>query len=203
MLPLAAMMVVVAFMSRANANWAAPLYVSATVLVAAWLAERGRTRVLALAVALHLGAAAVMAGYHDLARLAGIELSGRSDPFKRLLGWRSLGDGIAQALARHPGAVLLMEDRMDLATLIHAAGPAAWAKWNPSGRIRDHWDLTANADRFPDARFVLATPNPDPVEILSRFARVTPLGTAGARLYRDVDRTHRLFLLEGFKRYGG
>jgi hypothetical protein len=202
MLPLAAMMVVVAFLSRANANWAAPLYVSATVLVAAWLIERGRAGVLALAVALHLAAAGLMAGYHDFARLVGIELSGRSDPFKRLLGWRALGDGVARVLARHPGAILLMEDRMDLATLIHVAGPQAWAKWNPGSRIRDHWDLTANADRFPGARFVLATPNANPADILSRFERVTLLGTAGARVYPDVDRTHHLFLLEGFKGYG-
>jgi 4-amino-4-deoxy-L-arabinose transferase-like glycosyltransferase len=203
MLPLAAMMVVVAFLSRANANWAAPLYVSATVLVAAWLVERGRSGLMALAVALHLAAAGLMAGYHDLARIAGIELSGRSDPFKRLLGWRTLGDGVARVLARHPGAVLLMEDRMGLATMIHVAGPQAWAKWNPGGRIRDHWDLTANADRFPGASFMLATPNANPVDILSRFESVTPLGTAGTRLYCDVDRTHHLFLLEGFKGYGG
>jgi hypothetical protein len=28
------------------------------------------------------------------------------------------------------------------------------------------------------------------------------LGTAGRPLYRDVDRTHHLFLLEGFQGYG-
>jgi 4-amino-4-deoxy-L-arabinose transferase-like glycosyltransferase len=202
MAPLAAMMVVVAFLSRANANWSAPLYVSATVLVAAWAVEHGRARLLGAAVALHLAAAGVMAGYHDLARIAGIELGNRSDPFKRLLGWRPLGADLARALARHPGAVLLMEDRMDLAAMIYWARPAAWAKWNPSGRIRDHWDLTADLARHGGVPVLLATRNPRPDDVLQRFAGVTPLGTAGGKVYRDLDRTHHLFLLEGFKGYG-
>ena len=50
------LMVVVAFLSRANANWAAPLYVSATVLVVAWAVERKRTWLLGLSVAIHLAA---------------------------------------------------------------------------------------------------------------------------------------------------
>jgi 4-amino-4-deoxy-L-arabinose transferase-like glycosyltransferase len=202
-LPLAAMMLVVAFLSRANANWAAPLYVSASILAAAWLVARGRAWLLATAVALHLAAAGVMAFYHPLARLAGIELSGRTDPFKRLLGWRDLGAKVSRVLEAHPEAMLLMEDRMDLATVIHGARATRWAKWNPSLRIRDHWDLTANAARFPQATFLLVTPTAQPDDILSRFETVTPLGTAGGKVYRDLDRTHHLFLLEGFKGYGG
>ena len=200
-LPLALMMVVVAFLSRANANWAAPLYVSATVLVVAWAVERARVALLAVAMAMHLAAAVVMADYHRFARLAGIELSARTDPFKRLEGWRSLGGDVARELARHPGAVLLMEDRMDLATMIYWARPAAWAKWNPSGRVRDHWDLTADLRDRAGATVLLATPTAKPDDITSRFAKATPLGTAGRPLYRDVDRTHHLFLLEGFKGY--
>jgi 4-amino-4-deoxy-L-arabinose transferase-like glycosyltransferase len=199
--PLGLMMIVVAFLSRANANWAAPLYVSATVLVAAWAIERGRARLLGVAVAIHLVAAGLMAGYHDLARLAGIELSSSTDPFKRLLGWRPLGSDVGRALGRHPGAVLLMEDRMDLATMIYWARPQAWAKWNPSGRIRDHWDLTADLLHQPDASFLLVTPNPKPDDITQRFAKATPLGLAGGKVYRDLDRTHHLFLLEGFRGY--
>lgn len=202
LLPLGATMVVVAFLSRANANWSAPLYVSATVLVVAWAIERGRTWLLGLAVAIHLVAAGVAANYHDLARIVGVELGNRTDPFKRLIGWRALGAAAGNVIDRHPGAVLLMEDRMDLAAMIYWARPRAWAKWSPSGRIRDHWDLTANLDRMPDARFVLVTPNPRPDDILSRFDKVTQLGTAGGRVYRDLDRTHHLFLLEGFKGYG-
>ncbi len=200
--PLGAMMIVVAFLSRANANWAAPLYVSATVLVAAWAIERNRAWLLGLAVAIHLAVAGAMAGYHDAVRLAGVELSGRTDPFKRLLGWRSLGQDVAKVLSAHPKAVLLMEDRMDLATMIYGTKARAWAKWNPSGRIRDHWDLTADLARTPAAAFLLVTPNPKPDDITQRFSKVTPLGTAGRPLYRDVDRTHHLFLLEGFQGYG-
>src|SRR5229473_6377529 len=49
-LPTLAMMVVVSFLSRAHANWAAPTYVSATVLVVAWALRRGWRGIIAFSI---------------------------------------------------------------------------------------------------------------------------------------------------------
>jgi len=59
-LPTLAMMLAVGFLSRANANWAAPAFVSATVLVVAWALGRGWRKLVIFSIALHLAAVAVL-----------------------------------------------------------------------------------------------------------------------------------------------
>jgi hypothetical protein len=203
-LPLAVMMLSVALISRANANWAAPIYVSATVLVAAWLIERGRVWLLTVAVAIHLAVGGVMFGFHDIARLAGIELTQRTDPFKRLIGWRELGPPVAYELAIRPNTVLLAEDRMFLAQLVYLTRSVAadYAKWSPDGRVRDHYDLTADARLYPNRDFLLVTPNPAPQSVIERFASAELVRSLRSRVYPDLERRHYLFLLRGFRGYG-
>src|SRR5215469_10039813 len=55
-LPTLAMMLGVSFLSRANANWAAPAFVSAIVLVVAWALSRGWRKLVIFSIALHIAA---------------------------------------------------------------------------------------------------------------------------------------------------
>jgi 4-amino-4-deoxy-L-arabinose transferase-like glycosyltransferase len=75
-----------AFISRANANWAAAAYAPGAVLVAAWLMRWGARRWLVAALALQsavaLGALAVLAK-PDIA-----DRVGAANSLKRLRGWR-------------------------------------------------------------------------------------------------------------------
>src|SRR6516225_1293478 len=59
-LPTLVMMLAVSFLSRANANWAAPAFVSATVLVVAWALKRGWRNLVIFSIALHLAAVTVL-----------------------------------------------------------------------------------------------------------------------------------------------
>src|SRR6516225_10957540 len=59
-LPTLAMMLVVSLLSRANANWAAPAFVSATVLVIAWALRRGWRNLVVFSIVLHLAAVAAL-----------------------------------------------------------------------------------------------------------------------------------------------
>ncbi|MBI1774516.1 MAG: glycosyltransferase family 39 protein [Proteobacteria bacterium] len=203
-LPMALMMLTVSMLSRANANWAAVVYVPGTLLVVNWLAERGREGVLRTSLLLHLAIGGVMLEFHDIARLAGIELTARTDPFRRLMGWQTIGDEVAVALAGSANAVLLVEDRMLLANLIYSVRPHPLdaVKWNPSRLIRDHYDLSTDIARVRNRPFLFVSPEPDPQKVLSRFERVEPLGLITAPIYPDLERRYWLFLLDGFKGYG-
>ena len=65
------MMLAISFLSRANANWAAPAFVSATVLVVAWALGRGWRNLVVFSIALHLAAAAVLfRGVHRFEKVA-------------------------------------------------------------------------------------------------------------------------------------
>src|SRR5215212_3464609 len=61
-LPTLAMMLGVSLLSRAQPNWAAPAYVSAVVLVVAWMLGRGWRRWVGVSVALNLAVAIVAFG---------------------------------------------------------------------------------------------------------------------------------------------
>src|SRR5215469_8149685 len=55
-LPSLAMMLVVSFLSRAHPNWSAPTYVSATILITAFLLQQRRRAILIASLALHVAA---------------------------------------------------------------------------------------------------------------------------------------------------
>ncbi len=61
-LPTLLVMIVEASLSRAQPNWSAPTYISATILVVAWLSQRGREGLVQWSVVLHVVAGRGAAG---------------------------------------------------------------------------------------------------------------------------------------------
>src|SRR5205823_13711847 len=110
-LPTLAMMLVVSLLSRAQPNWAAPAYVSAIILVVAWLLNLGWRRWLGASIALNLAAVILLFGAADALKATGIGMPAKYDPLHRLRGWRELGQAVAPLLAAHPGLTLLADDR--------------------------------------------------------------------------------------------
>ncbi|HXY98417.1 MAG TPA: glycosyltransferase family 39 protein [Stellaceae bacterium] len=204
-LPTLAMMFVVSLLSRAQANWSAPTFVSAVVLVVAWLLERGRTRLVAFGVALDLLIAVMAFSAHDIAAAFGAELPARYDPLHRLRGWRTLGRTVSEMLARHPRTLLMSDDREVTAALAYYVTPHPFdaLKWNGEGGIHDQFDLTAQPRRYVGDDFMLVAKSPENVQrILSRFKSVDPIEQQILiRLDRKTFRTYRIYWLRGFEGY--
>ncbi|HUH84062.1 MAG TPA: glycosyltransferase family 39 protein [Stellaceae bacterium] len=210
-LPSLAIMLVVSFLSRAQANWSAPTFVSAVVLVVAWLLAHNRRSVVIVSVVLDVVIAVVAFGAHDAAPAFGVELPARLDPLHRLRGWGPLGRSVAGLLARHPGTILMSDDREVMAALVYYVEPHPLnaLKWNgdctPDGRRlpHDEFDLTVHPERYIGDDFMLVAKSPDNVErILSRFAHVDPLQQdIYIPLDRKTGRRYRIYWLSGFKGY--
>jgi len=204
-LPTLAMMLVASLLSRAQANWSAPTFVAAVVLVVAWLVARGRRRLLAAAVALDVLLAVVAFGAHDIAQAFGGELSSRFDPLHRLRGWKRLGRDVSLMLMRHPRTLLMSDDREVMAALIYYVEPHPFdaLKWNGEGGVHDEFDLTARPERFVGADFMLVAKSPDNVQrILSRFATVEPIEQEIlVPLDRKTMRRYRVYWLHDFQGY--
>ena len=204
-LPTLAMMLVVSFLSRAHPNWSAPTFVSAIVLVVAWLLERGRASLVAASVALHLLIAVVIFGAHDAAAALRVDLPAKWDLLHRLRGWSALGRTVSQMLIRHPGTILLSDDREDMAVLMYYVHPHPFdaLKWNGEGGIHDEFDLTAQPSRYVGRDFLLVTHTPDNIErILSRFDKVDrPPEDIIIPLDRKTARRYQVYFLHGFKGY--
>jgi 4-amino-4-deoxy-L-arabinose transferase-like glycosyltransferase len=204
-LPTLAMMLVVSLLSRAQPNWSAPTFVSAVVLVVAWLIGQNRRRLVAAAVVLDIAIALAAFTAPAVAPLFGAALPARYDVLHRLRGWSTLGRAVSEMLARHPGTILMTDDRELAAALIYYVRPHPFdaLKWNGDGGIHDGFDLTAEPQRYIGANFMLVAKSPENVQrILSRFKSVEPtrehiLVSDGPRSFRS----YGIYWLDGFEGY--
>ncbi|MCB1960306.1 MAG: glycosyltransferase family 39 protein [Rhodocyclaceae bacterium] len=200
-LPLLVLVCAQALTGRANGNWAAPVFVAASVLVPATLFDAGRRRLLIAAVMLNFVLGAGVYHWPDIARIGGIALHAKNDPYKRARGWFALNDQIAPVLAKMPNAIVVASDREILAQAIYRLRPRHHASWNPDQRVIDHYQLTTRL-RPGDTRPVLyLSRTADIAAIAERFATAEALGEAHVRIHLDFDRRLYLFRLDGFKGY--
>jgi 4-amino-4-deoxy-L-arabinose transferase-like glycosyltransferase len=202
--PALVMMFVVSFLSRAEPNWAAPAYVSATVLVVAALLERGWRSIVIASVVLHVVGAIFLFEAGDAARAMGVSLPARFDPLHRLHGYRRLGLSVSTSLAEHPGAVLIGNDRETMAELLYyvAPHPQKFLKWNGDDNLpHDGFDLVAKPDQFIGQNALVVSPDPDISRIITRFAAAGPVEHVTIFLGGGDRRSYVVRYLEGFKGY--
>ena len=202
-LPTLLMMLAVSLLSRAHPNWAAPAYVSATVLVVGWALQRGWRGLVPASVALHLVAAALLFNSREIAGAFGLQLPAEYDALRRLRGWRELGNQVGAALAAHPGLTLLADDREVLAALVYYIRPHPFdaAKWQLAGRVQDQWDLNGSLPRHLGGSFLLVSEHELVDEMRPSFAEIERLGSVVIPLGAGAARTYTLYIAREFKGY--
>jgi 4-amino-4-deoxy-L-arabinose transferase-like glycosyltransferase len=200
-LPPIVLMLGLGLLSRANANWAAPAYVAATVLVVAWALGRGWRRFVALAIALDLFGAAALFALPTAAQAVGVALPAKYDPLHRLRGWRRLGEAVTAALAAHPGLKLLADDRETLAALIYYVRPHPFdaAKWRLDSQIGDQWDLDDELAHDRGRSFLLVSAHGLIAQMRPSFAAIDRLGPLVIPLGPGAERRYTLYIARDFK----
>lgn len=202
-LPIILIVTVQAFLSRAHANWAAPAYVAATVLVVASLVREADPRWLKAsfwingAVLVALTLAVVVAGK--------MSLPGGSDPFARTLGWREVATATAERLAaaRARGAAfgaVITDERALTAELLyymrHETTPVL--AWNGGLKPQDHYEMKRPFDKGSPEPVLLVSLRRDRDKVLGRFAGVEPLGEVDLPAGTQTRRV-AFYRLAGFK----
>jgi 4-amino-4-deoxy-L-arabinose transferase-like glycosyltransferase len=203
-LPTLAMMLVVSLLSRANANWAAPAFVSATVLVVAWALRRGWRNLVVFSIALHLVSVAVLFAGREALAAFGIELPAKYDALSRLRGWHTLGSTVSAALAAHPGLTLFADDRETLAALIYYVHPHPFdaVKWKLKGGLaKDQWELANGLPQHRGGNFLLVAEHQLIAEMRPSFAAIDRLEPVVVPIGLGASRTYTLYLARGFKGY--
>jgi 4-amino-4-deoxy-L-arabinose transferase-like glycosyltransferase len=203
--PTLAVMIGESALSRAHANWSAPTYVAAVVLVTAILLETGKRWLVALSVALN--SAVMVLGYSALAasHVAGHPPSHKLDPLHEVMGYQSLGRQLSQLATRAPALPFLGDERATMAEMIYYMRPHPFSmrKWNPTGEIGDTFDLSQSLPDRPGGDYLWVTGQPTNGAILSRFQRYRVIGEASVQVDPDTTRKLWLVALFGFKGYGG
>jgi 4-amino-4-deoxy-L-arabinose transferase-like glycosyltransferase len=200
-LPTLAMMLGVSLLSRAQPNWAAPTYVSATVLVVAWALGHNWRRGLHAAIAINLAAAVALFGAADALAAAGTAVPAKYDPLHRLRGWRALGQQVSAVMAAHPGLTLLADDRELLAALVYYVRPRPLdaVEWNPIPGIWDQWLLTNNLARHVGEDFLAVARHGLIDEMRAVFREIVPLGTIESNAGSRSVRSYQLYVLRGYR----
>jgi 4-amino-4-deoxy-L-arabinose transferase-like glycosyltransferase len=197
-LPTLAIVSVIAFLTRAHANWAAPAYVAATPVVLHWLVAHGRKALLRASLALHIVVAVVLPTGLALPALA--DGLGLGNAVKRVRGWEELGRVVAARLEARDYTAVLATDRELMGELLYYVKPrrVPVVMWDWPRPPNNHYELTMRIDERTGARVLFVSGWAGPEELFARFARVEPLGTVTIALGSGRLRTTHLFALEGF-----
>jgi hypothetical protein len=212
-LPLFGLITAISLLSRAHANWAAPIYVPATILVVAWMLENNKKQLLIISLGLHIFVASLFMGFAIITKTPGIKLSGAhtdlkagiiKDPFLRLAGWQDLGDAVTTLLQSYPDATILTEEREIHSELLYYVQPhpVSAVKWNPSGKISDHYDLTSSMEGLNGNNFMLVTMR-DAIDsnIATYFDEYERVGNVEINPHGDRAVNYYMYYLKGFKGY--
>ncbi len=197
-LPVLLIVTAQALLSRANANWAAPAYVSATILVAGWTVRQARLWLVKGSVALHVAAALVLALF--FLDLPGLEPPVKSDPLRRMRAWPETAAPIIDEMRRDPARVLLMDDRKTMASLLYQLRGTPWQPrmWDYDGHPDHHYELSARYQPAAGDRVLLVAKWDDPQPILLQFKDVRRLAPIRVQIGAGRERVLHLFMLDGY-----
>ena len=198
-LPTLLLVIVLSLLSRAQPNWAAPAYVSATVLVVGAMLAQGWRRLLTLSIALNL--AAILFTFAASEGVARIAMPAKYDPLHRLRGWRTLGDAVGKAMAEHPGLRLMADDRELLAALIYYVRPHPFdaVEWNVIPGITDQWRLENNLKYHRGEDFLAVTEHGLAQDMRPEFDALTPLETVETTTGPGGGQRYILYIARGYR----
>lgn len=203
-LPLLLLVSVQAWRNEANLNWASPAYIGLGLLVTHWLLQYAR-RVLLASVLLNLLLLSGMYHYHAIADWLDIQLTRKTDPWFKRLGWADIGRELIPIRARYPQAALLSDSRKLLALLGYHARlngqPPLLRSWNPGGHWRNQYDLYDDVARHPGGDFLFVSRQALSPETLARFSRAELVAVISARVYVDLAHQVYVYHVSGFRGY--
>lgn len=192
-LPILAFALSVAFLSRANANWAAPAYIGATILVVDWLRRAQWTRWLQISTGAHSAAALLVALGIALPVL--LDATGFSSVLKRVRGWDEMGETVSERAKKHPYTAILSDHRETIGELFYYANPR-WqpvVMWDWGWHPRNHYEINDRINPVT-GRFVLFVSRTNKVDhIKRRFQSIKLVDTLSVDLGGGNSRTLYLY----------
>lgn len=203
-LPFIVFITLLAFYSRAHANWAAPAYVTATILAVHYLYQRGREFWLKFSMILHLSIGVFMMCYIAVIVNFEVTLNRFDDPLKRITGNYEMTVQLTSFIDEDGYCYLAFDDRKTLAAFEYnlREHKCKFLKWNPTQVVKDHFDLTTDLNEFigEDIYFVSTAVNYD--EMARYFKSIHYVTTLVYNPYDGQYKSLQVYKMKRFKGYG-
>ena len=207
--PLLLIAVVQALHADAHVNWAAPAMVGLTMLIASRLspplqpiATPKPTRWLVAVLVSNLLLTSFVLHLHDLTSGT---LPGRWDVMVRMRGWQQAFDNLAPVLDEPTvkGLPVLADQRLLLTQAAYhwRQHQVQTYAWNPAHTRQDHYQFLHSLPNKVGQDVLLLADNPNPINVLHRFANVRPMKSTIVRVAPDQIVELHVFLLRGFLGY--
>src|SRR5579859_7584449 len=204
-LPTLAIMLVESILSRAQPNWSAPTYLTATILVVAYLEGKGRDALVQWSVVLHVALCVLLLGARDISAAVGHPIPGKLDPLHRVRGWQTLGTSLSQIRLQHLDLPLLADQRELMAALIYYMQPHPFElrMWNPAGHVKNGFEMDDSLAGTPGGDYLWITQRTgrELEEVFNRFEAHVPVAHVVVPLGPGLARDVTVYKLTGFKGY--
>lgn len=192
-----------AFLSRAFANWAAPSYVAASLLVSYYFVKNDKIKILKIALILNIFLMALIYHFDDLTKIANIEQTRKSDPFRRIRGWDEAGVQVAKILQQHPMKTLLASDRDVLSEMIYYARPYAFGAqiFNPEKTVQNYFEQIGDMNKFVGKDFVFVSKGKNIENVAKYFESSNFIQKIDIKIHKDYSLEFYIYELHKFKGY--
>ncbi len=199
-----------ALLGQANANWAAPLLISISILMGTSVSQMTYKwkRVAISCVAANILILIVLHSYPFLLKTLNIEPTTKNNPYDRVDGWKEVIQK-AQAIISIPDdSLILSNNRLILSYMVfyNDVAISRLAAWNSDQKIDNHFELVADlADKTSeqiDGKTIFFVSRSELSSIiLDRFTDKQPLSIVREPVYVDLERILYIYRLSGFKGY--
>jgi 4-amino-4-deoxy-L-arabinose transferase-like glycosyltransferase len=202
-LPVLALLVVQALLSRANGNWSATAYPAATIFVAAVLLEFDRRVLLTISLALRLVVAVMIAAAPAFARQWPVFEQLRF--LRQTLGWEEVAGAVRTKLAEeHYGALLVLTRDMAAEMLYYLRdSETPLYVWMRHETPHNHFEMTRPFTASAPEPILFAGFRECPEAITQNFSEVTKLAPVRARIGKEDVRTVYFCRLAGYRGRSG
>ena len=197
-LPILAVLLIQALLSRAHANWAATAYPAAAIFVTATLFERGRHLLFTVSLALHLALMVMIATAPAFARTW--------PTFEQLkfmrssIGWHDTAGVVRSKLAEQRyGGLLVLNREMAAELLYYLRDQAAPLHvWVRGTTPHNHYEMTRPFEEGAPEPLLLVSLKPCPSSVTRFFAEVTAFTPVRVPLVKEQARTVYTCRLSGY-----
>ena len=196
-----------ALLSRAFVNWAAPAYVSASLLVGYWLALHQKQKLAFWLIVLNMMMGALLYAYPSLQAAVGVDVTRKNTPYHRVMGWRELIRSIPADL--HDANTVWLSDSRSLLSYLHyylsdfeREHRIRLMSFAPDGRVLSQYDLKyalGELDgRSGNASFLFIAEEPQ--VLTDSFEEVTLVKMIEFNVSPSLKREAYIYSVKGYKK---
>lgn len=205
-LPLLLAMAVQALLANANINWAAPVYVAASIMLARALMLGYKYKLTHLLLVSNLVIGGLFYLYPQMQRLLYIEPTVKNTPFSRVAGWKPLFQSIPNYISQTDQLVWLSDSPMLLSYLHYylphqVDQPLELVSFNVDGKIEHQFDLHQDINQSKHLSFIFVSEQP--LTYAGCFDKVQLRAQIKHAVYPSLERRLYFYQVSGFKGYAG